>query len=299
MPDLDDWDSNAQLSEPEAREPGTPTVAGTNFGSGHDWGLRNRLNRIFDEVSGHTVMLAFDHGYFQGPTSGLRQLEARIPPLVPFVDALMCTRGALRTTIPSSTPKPIVLRMTGGQSVLKELSNETVTVSVRDAVRLNVAAMAVQVYVGAEHEHETILNLSRVVDAGLDHGIPTLCVIGVGKAMVRDARYFGLATRIAAEMGAQLVKSYYIEEGFAGVVASCPVPIVIAGGKKVPELDALTMAFRATQEGAAGVDMGRNIFQSESPVAMVQAVRGVVHKGLKPEEAFDLFNQYRDEDSGN
>lgn len=280
---MDDWEASSPTGEAGAERSRRPG------GSGYDWGLGNRLGRIFDSNSGNTVMLAFDHGYFQGPTSGLEDLGTAIPPLVSHVDALMCTRGALRSSIDSSTDKAVVLRMTGGQSVLTEISNEAVTVSVRDAVRMNATAMAVQVYVGSEHEHNTIVNLSEVVNAGIEYGIPTLGVIGVGRDMVRDARYFGLATRIAAEMGAQLIKSYYIDEGFDQVVRRCPVPIIIAGGKKLPEDKALDMSYRAIQEGAAGVDMGRNIFQSVSPVAMVQAVRSVVHDGQSAQVAFEMF----------
>lgn len=293
MPDMDGWTENSLAGPSERLHESSPSDQRETrgYGRSHDWGLQNRLNRIFDANSGHTLMLAFDHGYFQGPTTGLEQLATVMPPLVPYVDALMCTRGALRSSIDATTRRPVVLRMTGGQSVLTELSNETVTVAIEDAVRLNASGMAVQMYVGSEHEHQTISNVGRVIDAGLDHGIPTLAVIGVGRDMVRDARYFGLATRIAAEMGAQLVKSYYIEEGFEDVVARCPAPIVIAGGKKLPELEALTMAYRALQEGAVGVDMGRNIFQSDSPVAMVKAVRAVVHDGIKPDAAFDYFKE--------
>jgi putative autoinducer-2 (AI-2) aldolase len=259
-----------------------------------DWGMRNRLERIFDPTSRRTVMLAFDHGYFQGPTTGLERLDLAIPPLLEYADALMCTRGALRSTIGPSVRRPIVLRATGGQSVLKELSNELVTVDVEDAIRINASALCAQVYVGAEHEHESIRNLAQVINAGNRWGLPTLGVVGVGKELTRDARYFRLATRIIAETGAHFVKSYYVEDGFEGVVAACPVPIVIAGGKKLPERDALTMAYRAIQEGAAGVDMGRNIFQSDSPVAMIRAVRAIVHEGEAPDAAFDLYEMVRE-----
>jgi putative autoinducer-2 (AI-2) aldolase len=260
-----------------------------------DWGMRNRLERIFDPTSRRTVMLAFDHGYFQGPTTGLERLDLAIPPLIEYADALMCTRGALRSTILPSVDRPVVLRATGGQSILKELSNELVTVDVEDAIRINASALCSQVYVGAEYEHESIRNLAQVVNAGNRWGLPTLGVVGVGKELTRDARYFRLATRIIAETGANIVKSYYVEEGFESVVAACPVPIVIAGGKKLPEHEALTMAYRATQEGAAGVDMGRNIFQSDSPVGMIRAVRAIVHDGETPDIAFALFESIRSE----
>ena len=294
MPDLD-HDPDAPDRPRHDRLPDTRIERAV--GVGHDWGLTNRMNRLLDSESGRTVMLAFDHGYFQGPTAGLRRLDVGIPQIAPYADALMCTRGALRATIPAGTDKPVVLRVSGGQSVLKELSNEAVVVSVADAVRLNASAMAVQIYVGAPFEHESIVNLGQTVDAGLDHGIPTLAVTGVGRDMTRDSRYIGLASRITAETGAQLVKTYYIDEGFDEVVASCPVPILIAGGKKLPEIEALTMAYRAIEEGAIGVDMGRNIFQSQSPSAMIKAVRAVVHGGLPPAEAYELFEQTRHEAS--
>ena len=263
-----------------------------------DWGMQNRLARIFSPETGKTVMLAFDHGYFQGPTTGIERIDLNINPLIPFADVLMCTRGALRSTIPADTTKPIVLRCSGGQSVHTELSNELIAVDIEDALRLGVAAMAAQIYIGAEFEHKSIANIVKLIDTGTRYGIPTLAVTGIGRDMVRDARYFGLATRIAAELGAHYIKTYFVEEGFERIVAGCPVPIVIAGGKKLPELEALDMAHRAIDQGAAGVDMGRNIFQSESPVAMIQAVRAVVHGGEAPEKAFDLFETLKGELAG-
>jgi putative autoinducer-2 (AI-2) aldolase len=254
-----------------------------------DWGMQNRLARIFNPRSGHTLMLAIDHGYFQGPTSGLERVDVNIVPLAPYADALMLTRGILRTTIPSAYGKGVVLRASGGPSVLKELSNEQIALDIEDALRLNAAAMAVQVFIGGEYETQSIHNLTRLVDLGNRYGMPILGVTAVGKAMTRDARYFRLACRIAAELGAHFVKTYYIEEDFETVTASCPVPIVMAGGKKLPELDALSMAYKAVSEGAAGVDMGRNIFQSEAPEAMIQAVSKVVHDDMKPAEAHELF----------
>jgi putative autoinducer-2 (AI-2) aldolase len=259
-------------------------------GSGnYDWGVKNRLARIFDPRSGRTVMLAFDHGYFQGPTTGLERIDLNILPLVPYADTLMLTRGVLRTLIPPAARPAIVLRASGGPSILKELSNEEIAVDIEDAVRLNVCALAVQVFVGGEFERQSIINMTRLVDQGTRFGIPTLAVTAVGKELVRDAKYFRLATRICAELGAHYVKTYYVEEGFETVTSCCPVPIVIAGGKKLPELDALRMAYNAIQRGASGVDMGRNIFQSDAPTAMIQAVRAVVHDGEKPERAFDLY----------
>jgi putative autoinducer-2 (AI-2) aldolase len=258
-----------------------------------DWGMKNRLSRIFNPRSGRTVMLAIDHGYFQGPTTGLERVDLNILPIAPYADTLMLTRGILRTIVPPSFDKAIVLRVSGGTSILKELSNEKIAVDIEDSIRLNVCAMAVQVFIGGEFEKESIINMTRMVDIGTRYGIPTLAVTAVGKEMARDARYFRLATRICAELGAHYVKTYYIGKGFDTVCASCPVPIVMAGGKKIPEKDALAMAYNAVQQGASGVDMGRNIFQSESPVAMIQAIRAVVHDNETPEKAFDLYNTIR------
>ena len=263
-----------------------------------DWGMQNRLARIFNPETGRTVMLAFDHGYFQGPTTGIERIDLSIVPLIPYADVLMCTRGALRACIPASSTKPVALRCSAGQSILTELSNELIGVDIEDAIRLNAAAMAAQVYIGAEYEHKSIANVVKLIDTGTRYGIPTLAVTGVGKDMVRDARYIGLATRIAAEIGAHYVKTYFIEEGFERITAGCPVPIVIAGGKKLPELEALDMAYRAIDQGASGVDMGRNIFQSDSPLAMIQAVGAVVHKNEKPEKAFELYNHVKAELEG-
>ena len=278
--------------------PEVPQTARVFFAKGaasYDWGMQNRLARIFRPDTGKTVMLAIDHGYFQGPTTGLERVDLNIVPLVPYCDALMVTRGILRTVIPPTMQQGIVVRASGGPSILKELSNEQLAMDVLDAARLGVSAMAVQVFVGGEFETQSINNMTRLVDAGYRVGLPVLGVTAVGKDMVRDAKYFRLATRICAELGAQMVKTYYIPEGFETVTASCPVPIVMAGGKKLPELDALTMAYRAVQEGAAGVDMGRNIFQSESPVAMLQAVRKVVHEAMKPEQALEFFKTMKSE----
>jgi len=251
--------------------------------------MRNRLARIFRPASGRTVMLAIDHGYFLGPTSGLERIDQTILPLLQYADALMCTRGILRSTIPASFGNGVVMRSSGGPSTLKELSNERIAVDIDDAVRMNVSAMAVQVFIGSEFETQTVHNMTQLVDMGLRYGIPTLGVTAVGKNLTRDARYLGLATRICAELGAQVVKTYYCAEGFETVTAGCPVPIVMAGGTKLPELDALTMAYNAVNQGAAGVDMGRNIFQSDAPAAMIQAVGKVVHELLKPKQAYDCY----------
>lgn len=286
MPDVDGLNENKEffVDVPVSNAPFF--LKGSNA---LDWGMQNRLSRIFTPASGKTVMLAIDHGYFQGPTSGLERCDINIVPLVPFADALMLTRGMLRTTIPSSAGKGVVLRASGGPSILKELSNEQIAVDIEDALRLNVSAMAVQVFIGGEFETQSVHNMTRLVDIGNRYGIPVLGVTAVGKNMTRDARYFRLACRICAELGAHFVKTYYVEKGFETVTASCPVPIVMAGGKKLPEYDALEMAYKAVNEGAAGVDMGRNIFQSEAPAAMIQAVRKVVHENIKPSEAFEFY----------
>lgn len=292
MPDIDSIkeSKNYYLDVPAKNEPFFLKGSGAL-----DWGMQNRLSRIFRAQSGRTVMLAVDHGYFQGPTSGLERMDVNIVPLTPYADALMLTRGALRSMMPSTFERGIVMRASGGPSILRELSNEQIAVDIEDGIRMNVAAMAVQVFIGGEGETQSIHNMTRLVDAGYRYGIPVLGVTAVGKNMTRDARYFRLACRMAAELGANIVKTYYVEEDFETVTASCPVPIVMAGGKKLPELDALTMAYKAVSEGAAGVDMGRNIFQSEAPVAMIQAVNKVVHELMPPKDAYELFLTLKNE----
>ena len=256
------------------------------------WGMKDRLSRIFNPKTGRTVMLAFDHGFIMGPTSGLERIDLNIVPLIEYADCLMYTRGILRTVIPPSTNKPICLRSDAGTSILTEL-NDNVLIDVEDAIRMNVSAMAIMLSIGdAAHEAKTVANLYKAVDKGTRYGIPVMGVTAVGKDMARDARYFGLASRIAAENGANIVKTYYCD-GFEKVVAACPVPVVIAGGKKLPELEALELCYKAISEGASGVDMGRNVFQSEAPAAMIQAVHAVVHENLKPEQALELFNELK------
>ncbi|HME18372.1 MAG TPA: 3-hydroxy-5-phosphonooxypentane-2,4-dione thiolase [Nitrososphaerales archaeon] len=251
-----------------------------------DWGIGNRIERLIP--SGRTVMLAVDHGYFQGPTTGLENPRRAITPLLPYCDSLMLTRGVLRTAVDSKATVPIVLRVSGGTSVLKELSNEGVTTSMEEAIRLNASAVAVSVFVGSEHEKETLMNLSGLVDEGERFGVPVLAVTAVGREMNRDSRYLGLACRMAAELGARIVKTYYCDD-FERVVDSCPVPLVIAGGKKLPEKEALELARNAVAKGAVGVDMGRNIFQSSNPVGMIKAVRAVVRDGASVEDALAIF----------
>lgn len=262
-----------------------------------DWGLKNRLSRVI-KPDGRTVMLAVDHGYFLGPTSGLEDAGRTIKPLLAHADALMPARGVLRTSVDASTETPIVLRVSGGNSILDEdLSNEGLTVSMEDAVRLNVAAVALSIYVGSPNQKETLLNLARLVDEGQRYGIPVLAVTAVGKSMGRDARYLSLCCRIAAELGAHFVKTYYCE-GFEKVVKTCPVPLVMAGGKKLPEAEALELTYNAIKRGAAGVDMGRNIFQAEAPVAMIQAVKAVVHENASPRQALDLYDSLKAQAKG-
>jgi len=253
------------------------------------WGIENRLSRIIRPEDNRTVMLAVDHGYFQGPTTGLVDAACCIGPLVDYADTLMLTRGILRSCIDEKTATPIVLRVSGGNSVLEDdLSNETIITSVEECIRLNAAGMALSIFVGSEHQHQTIANLAKLVDQGERFGIPVLAVTAVGKAMVRDARYLGLATRIAAEMGARIVKTYLCDD-FERVVAGCPVPIVVAGGKKLAEREALQLTFDSIAGGASGVDMGRNIFQSDSPVGMIKAVRAVVHENASVDDAFAVY----------
>jgi putative autoinducer-2 (AI-2) aldolase len=260
-----------------------------------DWGMKNRLSRIFNPETGRTVMFAIDHGYFQGPTTGLERIDLTIVPLMYYADAIMLTRGILRTSVSPTLNKPIVMRCSGGPSILKELSNEELAVDIEDAIRMNVSAVTLQVFIGGEYETRSVHNMTRLIDMGLRYGIPTMAVTAVGKDMVRDARYFRLACRICAELGTHFVKTYYVEEGFETVTASCPVPIVMAGGKKIAELDALTMAYKAIQEGASGVDMGRNIFQSDAPKAMMQAIYKIVHENIKPKEAYELYQTLKNE----
>jgi len=256
-----------------------------------NWGMQNRLSRIINPKTGRLVMLAVDHGYFQGPTTGLKNLGKTVIPLLPYADALMITRGALRNWIPPEMEKPIVLRVSGGQSILKELSNEIITTSIQDAVRINASAITCSVFVGGEYEKQSIENLSKIINEGEDYGIPVLAVTAVGKEMVRDSKYLSLASRICVEIGAHMVKTYYCKN-FREVVEACGnVPVVIAGGKKIEEKAALQMARDAVKDGAVGVDMGRNIFQSDNPVGMIKAVRAIVHKNNTVDQAFGIYKK--------
>jgi len=257
-----------------------------------DWGLKNRLARIISPADNKALMLAVDHGYFLGPTEKLEDLEKTITPLARYCDSLMITRGALRTSVNPDYPVPIVLRVSGGTSIIGEdLSQEDITVSVKDAIRLNVSALAMSVFVGSKYEYQTIVNLGKLVNEAEEYGIPVLAVTAVGKEIgTKDARYLSLACRIAAEQGAHIVKTYYCDN-FEKVVNSCPVPIIIAGGKKIPEKDALKLTYDALKAGAVGVDMGRNIWQSDNPVAMIKAVNSIVHGTNDAEQAFTLYKQ--------
>jgi len=289
MPEADKAGDRYQADEPQF-------ASGFFLKGSHqlDWGMKNRLARTFDPASGRTVMLAVDHGYFQGPTSGLERIDLSILPLLPQCNALFCTRGVLRSIIPAESQKPMVLRASGGPSILRdELSDEQIAIDMDDAVRLNAAGVGIQVFIGGEHETRSVHNMTRLVDAGLRVGMPVMGVTAVGKNMTRNAQYFRLACRIIAELGAQYVKTYYVDDGFETITSSCPVPIVMAGGKKVPELDALTMAYNAVRQGAAGVDMGRNIFQSNAPKAMITAVNAVVHKNTRPKDALEIYQSLK------
>ncbi len=260
--------------------------------SGMDWGMQSRMARVFNPKSGNTVMLAFDHGYIMGPTSGLERIDISIPPLMSYVDVLMATRGMLRAAIPATSSVAKCVRVTYDSSVLHDdmTKGTGIACDMENAIRMNADCVAVQTFIGSEHEAQSLEVLSRTVDAGTRYGIPTLGVVAVGKEMARTERFFLLATRILAETGAHIIKTYFCD-GFENVVAQCPVPIVIAGGKKLPELDALDMAYRAIQCGAKGVDMGRNIFQSQSPEGMAAAIQKVVHENYTPKEAFEVYNE--------
>lgn len=254
-----------------------------------DWGMKKHLSNIFDPKSGNTVMFAFDHGYFMGSTAGLERLDLLLPKLAPYVDVFMGTRGAIRACVPPEITKGIALRVSSGSSMLNDdLSHEVVAVDIEDAIRMNADCMAVQTFIGADGQLSSIDNLSRTINAGFRYSIPTLGVVAVGKQMERTDRFFKLATRIVAEMGVQLVKTYNCEN-FEEIVAACPVPIVVAGGKKLPEADALEMAYEVISKGARGVDMGRNIFQCPYPEAMAQAIRMIVHEGATDAEAWEFF----------
>ncbi|MDP3780180.1 MAG: 3-hydroxy-5-phosphonooxypentane-2,4-dione thiolase [Nitrosopumilaceae archaeon] len=260
--------------------------------SNMDWGLKNRLARIINPINGRAVMLAVDHGYFLGPTESLEVPRQTVMPLLKYCDSLMLTRGVLRTSVDANFPVPIVLRVSGGSSIIGEdLSNEKITTSVKDAIRLNASALAMSIFVGAKYEHNSLVNLGNLVNDAEEFGIPVLAVTAVGKELKkRDTRYLSLSCRIAAEFGAHMVKTYYCEN-FEKVVNTCPVPVIIAGGPKLEERQALELTYNAIKSGASGVDMGRNIWQSKYPVPMIRAVRAIVHENSNVDKAYDLFKK--------
>ena len=256
-----------------------------------DWGLKNRISKIINPLDNRALMLAVDHGYFLGPTEKLENPKNTIQPIMRYCDSLMLTRGVQRTSVDAAYPIPIVLRVSGGSSIIGEdLSNEQITTSIKEAIRLNASAVAMSIFVGSKYEHQSIVNLGKLVNEAEEYGIPVLAVTAVGKDMGKDVRYLSLACRIAAEQGAHIVKTYFCEN-FEKVVESCPVPIIIAGGKKLPEKEALELTYNAIKAGAVGVDMGRNIWQSENPVPMIKAVRAIVHSNNTVEEAYQLFTK--------
>ncbi len=274
---------------------GIPVERQNFYIKGHDhvgWGLKNRLANMFNKKSGNSVMLAFDHGFLMGPTSGLERVDLNILPLAPYVDVMMGCKGMIRSTVPADCETPIALRADAGTTILTTM-NDNIVMDINEALAMNAQCMAIMLSVGCKDtEATTVKNLFTLADKANPLGMPVMGITAVGKDMARDARYFSLASRVCAENGANIVKTYYTE-GFEKVVACCPVPVVIAGGKKLPELEALELSYKAIDCGAVGVDMGRNIFQSEDPAAMAQAVAGVVHDGLTPEQGFEKFNDLK------
>ena len=257
-----------------------------------DYGLKSRIASILKPNNGRGVMLAVDHGYFLGPTEKLEVPKKTIAPIVRYCDSLMVTRGVVRSSVDPNYPVPIVLRVSGGASIIGEdLSNEEITTSIKDAIRINATAVTMSIFVGAKYEHKSLVGLGNLVNEAEEYGLPVLAVTAVGKELAkRDARYLSLSCRIAAEFGAHMVKTYYCDD-FQKVVNSCPVPIIVAGGPKIPERDALALTYNSIKAGAAGVDMGRNIWQSQYPVAMIRAVRAIVHSNYNLDQAYKLFQQ--------
>jgi putative autoinducer-2 (AI-2) aldolase len=255
-----------------------------------DWGMKNRLSQVMG-ADGRCFFLAMDHGYFLGPTRKLEKPGEMITPLMPYVDALFLTRGVLRNTIDPTSSKPVILRVSGGTSVTgHDLANEGITTSVREALRLNASAVGLSIFVGSDYEHQTLLNLATLVNECRDYGVPVMAVTAVGKELEkRDARYLALSCRIAAELGADVVKTYYSEE-FEKITETCPVPVVIAGGPKCEtQLEVLEFVHDGMQRGAIGVNLGRNVWQDEHPVAAARALQAVIHENATPQQAFDLY----------
>jgi putative autoinducer-2 (AI-2) aldolase len=261
-----------------------------------DWGMRNRLGRLI-QSDGHCFFLPIDHGYFQGPTTKLEKPDETIKPLLPYADALFVTRGILRSCVDPRNSPPIILRVSGGTSIIGgDLSHEGITTSIQEAIRLNVAAVGMSIFVGSEFEHDSLLNLGRLVDECESYGIPVMVVTAVGKELEkRDARYLGLACRIGAELGAKVVKTYWCEN-FDKVVNGCPVPVVMAGGPKCEtEREVFAFVYDGMQKGATGLNLGRNVWQHEHPVAMMRALRAIIHENAAVDEANELFNSLRRE----
>ncbi len=258
-----------------------------------DWGMSNRMQRMIKPATGRSVMLACDHGYFMGPTRKLEDPKKTIEPLLPYADTLAVTRGVLRNSVDPKWDTPILLRVSGGASILMEdLSDEEITTSVKEAVRLNVAAAAFSIFVGTAHEKQSLVNLSKLVDEGEEYGLPIMAITAVGKELEkRDAKYLALACRLGAELGARIVKTYYCDN-FSKVVNGSPVPLVVAGGPKLnTEEDVFNLVHNALEAGAVGVDMGRNIWQNDNPVAMIKAIRAIVHENATVKEATQVFNE--------
>lgn len=262
-----------------------------------DWGKQNRMARILKAGTGRGVWLAVDHGYFLGPTRKLEEPRKTIEPLLPYCDALFVTRGVLRTSVDPNTSTPIVLRVSGGSSVVgKDLADEGVVTSIREAIRLDAAAVGLSIFVGSEYESQTLKNLASLVNEAEEFGMPVLAVTAVGKELEkRDARFLSLSCRIAAELGASVVKTYHCE-GFEKVAGGCPVPLVIAGGPKMEtELQVFEVTHDAIQKGACGVDMGRNIWQNDCAVGMIKGIRAIVHENATPKQALDIYNSVKRE----
>ncbi len=259
-----------------------------------DWGMRNRLSRLMP--GGKCFFMPIDHGYFLGPTSGLEKPGETIRPLLPYVDALFCTRGVLRAAIDPVGSKPIVLRVSGGSSMVgKDLANEVLTTSIEEILRLNVAAAGISVFIGSDHEKETLHNLATLVNQCEEYGIPVMAVTAVGKELERrDARYLALCCRIAAELGARVVKTYWCEKDFDKVVSGCPVPVIMAGGPKCDtEYEVLDFVHDGMRKGAVGLNLGRNVWQSPHPVAMAKALRAIIHGNVSLKEAREIYDSTR------
>ncbi len=262
-----------------------------------DWGKQNRMARILNPDTGRGVWLAVDHGYFLGPTRKLEQPRKTVEPLLQYCDALFITRGMLRTCVDADTSTPIVLRVSGGASVVgKDLADEAIVTSIREAIRLNATAVGMSIFVGSDYESQTLKNLASLVNDAEEFGIPVLAVTAVGKELEkRDARFLSLACRVAAELGASVVKTYHCEN-FEKVSAGCPVPLVIAGGPKMEtELQVFEVTYDAIQKGASGVDMGRNIWQNDCAVGMIQGISAIVHENATPKQALKIYNNCKSE----